>query len=193
MNISKGVLIFSFLGFMFSTLVSGQGNERITMIYQETVCSPPWVRYDNDKQTLTNLLELFAKDSIRVYSVKITGKPYETTCAGCQCLTGRNFEVRIDPKDQLKLDENLFHQPWVWMEKYEFSCDWTMGLNDDEIGDSLINKGIRVQGLYCTGLSEKKDDCSKQSGRMLTLRVDKDDMDKARKEGFILNEGFKQY
>lgn len=192
MNGSKLFLAFSFMGLMFSALLSAQGQERITMIYQETVCPPQWISYESSQQTSANLQELLARDSINVYSFRITGKA-GMACAGCQCLSGRNVEIIIDAKYQQKMEEYRFHRPWVWMEKNEFSCDWTMGLFDDEISDSLVNMGIRVQGLYCAGLSQQNDDCSKQSGRIFTLRVDKDDIDEARKEGFILKKGFKQW
>lgn len=92
-----------------------QKDKHITMIYRETVCPPSWVSYDNDKSSLKNLKKLLNKDSIEVFSLKFTGKPFEVTCAGCQCLTGRNIEAVIKASDQEKLKSwGLNYEGYGW-------------------------------------------------------------------------------
>ncbi len=177
-----------------ASVLFGQTNDRIVMIYQETVCPPSWVTFDNATQTLKNLEKELAKDSIQVFSSKFSGKPYETTCAGCQCLTGRNIEVTILRKDQFKLEDMNFHRPWIWMARVELIGDWTMDLDDEQIKQKMLDKNIHVQGLYGTGLSERKsDDPLAKSGRTITIKVEKDDIEKAKKEGFTWQKDFMEY
>jgi hypothetical protein len=184
-------ILFFVLG---SHVIWTQKTDRITMIWQENVCPPAWLSFGNDQQTLANLKELLLQDSIEVFKMRFTGTPYQTTCAGCQCLTGRNLEIVINRKDQAKLEAQDFYRPWAWMDKTEHICDWTMGLTDELIEDSLSKKNIRLQGFFSTGLSEKKNEnCSTPSGRLFTIKVDRDDLDKAKKEGFVENKNFKQY
>jgi hypothetical protein len=177
-----------------SVMLNAQVVDRIKMVYQETVCPPSWISYENTDQTFNNLKKLLLKDSVKLYSLRYDGIPYEMTCAGCGCLTGRNIEITIDRNNRTKVEAYHFYRPWKWMVKSERICDWTMGLFDDEINDSLMKKGIRLQGLYCTGLSEKKStNCVITSGRDITIRIDKDDIEKAKSEGFVENKEFKQY
>ncbi len=119
---------------------------------------------------------------------------FEMTCAGCQCLTGRNIEITIGIEDLKRAEEHRFYRPWVWMEKIEFVCDWTIKLDDQQIFDELQKKDFRLQGLYCLGPSEEPpNDCSKPSGRTLVIRIDIDDQKMAEKEGFKIKAAFTEY
>ena len=113
----NGVIKFYFLSLFWGiTMISfSQKEKHIRMIYQETVCPPSWVSYDNNKESMKNLKELLSKDSIEVFGLKFTGTPFEVTCAGCQCLTGRNIEIVIKEQDMERLKRwGLNYEGYGW-------------------------------------------------------------------------------
>jgi len=164
------------------------------MVHEETVCPPAWISYGGSDSTLILLRKLLKKDSVEILSLKYTGKMYEMTCAGCQCLTGRKIEITIWSKDQSKVERLRFYRPWVYMVKQEKNCDWTITLDDDQLMEKFLEKNIHAQRVFYIGPTEKtNDNCYTLSGRTIYIRVEKDDIQKAREEGFEIDPEFKQY
>jgi len=189
----KFILAGVFLLFI-STYCFGQQQEVIRVLYQETVCEPEWNDVQNPQNTFENLQRLFRKDSVQILGIRWTGKPYDQTCAGCGCLTGRNIEIKIYRKDLAKAEAMNFWLPWIWMGKDERVCDWSDALDDMQIQQKLLEKNIHARLVAITGPSEKApSDCGKSSGRHLTVKVAEEDSLRAKKEGFVLLPSFKEY
>lgn len=73
------------------------------MVYEETVCPPDWIVFDDNQSTISNLKELLQKESIEVFEAKFIGKRFDLTCEGCQCPTGRKIQIKIKFEDQQRL------------------------------------------------------------------------------------------
>jgi hypothetical protein len=185
-----------FFVFYYGTIIISfsQNNDRIVMVYQETLCPSAWSVFQNDTATFYNLKQLFKKDSIHIFEIKYTGKLHEVTCEACLCLTGRNIEITIRRKDQKKSEALGFKRPWVWMMKVEKVCDWTMGLNDEQIRQRLLKKKIRASLVFANGTAGKiSTDCRAKSGRTITIKVDRDDLKRATNEGYTVDDKMKEW
>ena len=186
--------LFSGLVFLLAFEWCHAQDDVMRMVYQETVCEPEWHDYQNPQNTLKNIQNLFDKDSVKILKMTWTGTPYEVTCAECACLTGRNIEITIYKKDREKAEAMHFYPPWVWMEKNELVCEWTDSLNENRIQEGLFEKNIHARLISITGPSQKPPrDYGKSSGRILTIKVNQEDSERAKKYGFILKTDFKEY
>lgn len=175
-------------------IVFPQDKERMVMIHQETICRAPWIIHQNDTATSSNLKQLFKKDSVHLYKIEYTGKVRQVTCEACMCLTGRNIEITIRRQDQQKAEALGFKRPWIWMVKAEKVCDWTMRLNDEQIRQKLLAKKIQTSLVHSTGKSEKTNtDCKTNSGRKLTIKIDREDMKRATNEGFKIDDSINEF
>jgi hypothetical protein len=185
-----------FFVFYYGTMVDSfsQDHERIVMIYQETVCPPEWSVFQSDTATFYNLKQLFKKDSVHIFEIKHTGKLHHVMCEACGCLTGRNIEITIRRKDQQKSEALGFKRPWIWMVKAEKACDWTIGLDDQQIRQKLLKKKIRALSVFVNGMYEKTStDCAAKSGRTLSIKVDCEDLNRAISEGYSADDTMKEY
>lgn len=109
LSIAEGAISCGLVPNVFSNVTINKlpTDDAITIYWNETQCADPWASgQSSDLKTVTEMINYLKDQNIDVYTVLINEiEQTEPVCEACNCASGREFVLKIDPTDLIKATE----------------------------------------------------------------------------------------